>query len=111
MNYENDKTDAIDWDLLRSRSLQPFGFGHERRYLWPKLLNVDHSTTNSTSLDSKAEEQTLNDKDDGGQTELQDPDSTLMAHRDERQIGLDTDRSFVLYPVGDYRPHRPYNPH
>ncbi|EED80608.1 predicted protein [Postia placenta Mad-698-R] len=63
MNYENDKTDAVDWDLLRSRSLQPFGFGHERRYLWPKLLNVDHSTTNSTSSDSKAEEQTLNDKD------------------------------------------------
>lgn len=103
MNYENDKTDAVDWDLLRSRSLQPFGFGHERRYLWPKLLNVDHSTTNSTSSDSKAEEQTLNDKDDGGQTELQDPDSTLMAHRDERQIGLDTDRSFVLYPVDDPR--------
>ena len=22
-------------------------------------------------------------------------------HRDERQIRLDTDRSFVLYPVGD----------
>lgn len=25
-----------------------------------------------------------------------------LAHRDERQIGLDTNRSFVLYPVGDY---------
>lgn len=24
-----------------------------------------------------------------------------LAHRDERQIGLDTNRSFVLYPVGD----------
>lgn len=25
-----------------------------------------------------------------------------VVHRDERQIGLDTNRSFVLYPVGDY---------
>jgi len=26
-------------------------------------------------------------------------------HRDERQIRLDTDRSFVLYPVGDAPPY------
>ena len=27
--------------------------------------------------------------------------TTSTIHRDERQIGLDTNRSFVLYPVGE----------
>ena len=31
----------------------------------------------------------------------------LEPHQDERQIRLDTDRSFLLYPVGDAPPH-PY---
>ena len=30
-----------------------------------------------------------------------DPDENLEPHPDERQVGLDTDRSFVVYPVGD----------
>ncbi len=29
-------------------------------------------------------------------------------HADERQIGLDTDRSFVLYPVGEHLPSVPH---
>ena len=29
-------------------------------------------------------------------------DEEKLPHQDERQIGLDTDRSFVLYPVGGY---------
>ncbi|KAI0073116.1 hypothetical protein K474DRAFT_1666999 [Panus rudis PR-1116 ss-1] len=34
--------------------------------------------------------------------------SSTEEHPDERQIRLDTDRSFVLYPVGETRlPHRP----
>lgn len=30
-----------------------------------------------------------------------DTSEEVVPHADERQIGLDTDRSFVLYPVGE----------
>ncbi|TFK48917.1 hypothetical protein OE88DRAFT_1663187, partial [Heliocybe sulcata] len=53
----------------------PGGFGEERVTIWPKLLGV-----NTTSFASASE-----------------PDSEV--HQDERQIKLDTERSFVLYPV------------
>jgi len=33
--------------------------------------------------------------------EIPESQTELEPHRDERQIRLDTDRSFVLYPVGD----------
>ena len=32
--------------------------------------------------------------------EEDDDPSTKKPHPDERQVGLDTDRSFVMYPVG-----------
>ncbi|RDB27057.1 TBC1 domain family member 20 [Hypsizygus marmoreus] len=66
---------TIDWDELRRRSLQPGGFGQDRVLLWPQLLGVDAA---------KVKEETV---------EGREP------HTDERQIRLDTDRSFVLYPV------------
>jgi hypothetical protein len=40
-------------------------------------------------------------KDDNvGETDVHVSDSSTIAHPDEHQIKLDTDRSFVLYPVG-----------
>lgn len=49
----------------------------------PLLLGVDPQLTFTTTQE--------HDSDDDGQT----------PHSDEGQIKLDTDRSFVLYPVGD----------
>ncbi|PBK89852.1 hypothetical protein ARMGADRAFT_935142 [Armillaria gallica] len=68
--------EEFDWDTLRKASLFPGGFGEDRIKLWPKLLNVR----------------------DGAQQDLSVFDE-LPSHTDERQIRLDTDRSFVLYPV------------
>ncbi|KAK0458931.1 rab-GTPase-TBC domain-containing protein [Desarmillaria tabescens] len=68
--------EEIDWDTLRKASLFPGGFGEDRIKLWPKLLNVQ----------------------DGANQDLSVFDE-LPGHADERQIRLDTDRSFVLYPV------------
>ncbi|KAI0298657.1 rab-GTPase-TBC domain-containing protein [Multifurca ochricompacta] len=71
--------DTLDWDALRLQSLAPGGFGSARTLLWPSLLHVD---ANPTQPSLSTEDQT-------------EPDP----HRDERQIRLDTDRSFVLYPL------------
>ncbi|KAK0238110.1 rab-GTPase-TBC domain-containing protein [Armillaria nabsnona] len=68
--------EEIDWDTLRKTSLLSGGFGEDRIKLWPKLLNVR----------------------DGAHQDLSVFDE-LPSHTDERQIRLDTDRSFVLYPV------------
>jgi hypothetical protein len=88
--------DFLDWDALRLQSLAPGGFGPARANIWylffarndmspsyyyfirPKLLHVHMNT-------------------------LEIPEGE--PHRDERQIRLDTDRSFVLYPVGDAHPY------
>lgn len=66
--------DFLDWDALRLQSLAPGGFGPARANIWPMLLHVHMNT-------------------------LEIPEGE--PHRDERQIRLDTDRSFVLYPVDD----------
>ncbi|KAI5895523.1 uncharacterized protein SCHCODRAFT_02573227 [Schizophyllum commune H4-8] len=62
---------------LRALSVQPGGFGARRAELWPRLLDAQPSEKADT-------------KEEG---------STDEPHPDERQIRLDTDRSFVLYPV------------
>ena len=89
----------IDWEGLRVKSLQKGGFGEDRVDIWcdqstfmfrrgsliiyrPKLLHVSKQATK----DKKSLDTTLEDE--------------KPPHQDERQIGLDTDRSFVLYPVG-----------
>jgi len=68
---------ANDWDTLRTLSLEDGGFGDARTRAWPHLLHVD-----TGHLDTPL------------------PPVSQDPHPDERQIGLDTDRSFVLYPVG-----------
>ncbi|CAA7261139.1 unnamed protein product [Cyclocybe aegerita] len=74
---------STDWNALRKRSLEPGGFGEDRVDLWPKLLNVSPEKAHKVYQDAK----------------LEDPQPETSPHQDERQIGLDTDRSFVLYPV------------
>lgn len=64
---------SLDWDALRQQSLQPNGFAEERLRLWAQLLDVEQPIS-----DVKEEE--------------------LAPHPDERQISLDTSRSFVIYP-------------
>lgn len=96
-----DDSSSRDWDALRSQSLAPGGFGDARAYIWyafltvlshpflelylrPRLLHVDLNRDVNQSPQSYHEEN--------------------KPHQDERQIRLDTDRSFVLYPVGDALP-------
>lgn len=50
----------------------------------PQLLRVPQSKVEQKEAEGEEEE-----------------DKELEPHADERQIKLDTDRSFVLYPVGD----------
>ncbi|KAH9998649.1 rab-GTPase-TBC domain-containing protein [Russula vinacea] len=80
-SHPSDDSHSLDWDALRLQSLAPGGFGGARAYIWPRLLHVD------PDLDVKQSPQNFNKEHD--------------PHQDERQIRLDTDRSFVLYPVDD----------
>lgn len=66
----------------------------------PQLLHVD-ATEPGTTVGLQPANTASPDHSDRENLDISaDLDETL-AHRDERQIGLDTDRSFVLYPVGD----------
>ncbi|KAG5640707.1 hypothetical protein DXG03_007476 [Asterophora parasitica] len=88
--FPQEKRSHVDWDELRKRSLQPGGFGASRVELWPKLLHVS-DTHKIPSPQKEAESEDVKDEEHEEEEE----------HRDERQIRLDTDRSFVLYPVGE----------
>ncbi|KAG9313363.1 rab-GTPase-TBC domain-containing protein [Chiua virens] len=90
MNLTSD--DEHNWELLRERSLQPGGFGEDRVRIWPALLGAQplsdpppYSEVDSPSIYGSSVEDGVND-------------SVVDPHSDERQIKLDTDRSFVLYP-------------
>ena len=61
-----------------------------------RQLLLDAKPRRPTSTKSKEEYQEKAKQDS---TESSDED--LKPHPDERQVGLDTDRSFVVYPVGD----------
>ncbi|KAF5330181.1 hypothetical protein D9611_010578 [Ephemerocybe angulata] len=75
----------IDWEGLRQLSLRPGGFREERVSLWPKLLKVKVEAKGSSKE---------------GPDNTQDcPEDTPEPHSDENQIKLDTNRSFVMYPV------------
>ncbi|KAL4248680.1 GTPase-activating protein TBC20/Gyp8-like protein [Abortiporus biennis] len=87
---EKESRGGIDWVEARELSLQPGGFGERRVELWTKLLHIDTPTPSFPA--SEPVQPT-----DG--TDSQEVEQEQDAHRDERQIQLDTDRSFVLYPV------------
>ena len=58
-------------------------------HLRPRLVHLDEQSPRTSETTEQSEEEP--------QGEL---DGT--PHSDERQIELDTDRSFVLYPVGEH---------
>nr|VWP00440.1 STE/STE11/CDC15 protein kinase [Ganoderma boninense] len=87
--------DCLDWQAYRNQSLQPHGFGDERVRIWPRLVNVDDQLSEHPDpMESSIWSDAGFDLGDPEEEELDgDP------HADEHQIGLDTDRSFVLYPA------------
>ncbi|TFY64550.1 hypothetical protein EVG20_g5909, partial [Dentipellis fragilis] len=96
--------EPLDWDALRERSLEPGGFGADRAWLWPRLLHADSVQGNyGTEVGTERVDVEV-------EVEEENMEETEKEHEDERQIGLDTDRSFVLYPVGDSRPPSVRNP-
>ncbi|KAG1729255.1 rab-GTPase-TBC domain-containing protein [Suillus lakei] len=76
--------DTIDWDALRAQSLRPGGFGKERTRVWPTLLGVHVPSEPPPYTEISPE-----------------PSTDDPPHPDERQVRLDTDRSFVMYPADD----------
>ncbi|TFK19355.1 hypothetical protein FA15DRAFT_709065 [Coprinopsis marcescibilis] len=75
----------LDWDVLREESLKPGGFGERRATLWPRLLGVTLAPDPPPEVPEARNSEESREDD--------------HKHPDERQIKLDTDRSFVLYPV------------
>ncbi|KAH9836086.1 rab-GTPase-TBC domain-containing protein [Rhodofomes roseus] len=91
-----------DWDALRKRSLGPHGFGDERKTLWPQLLHVNLAEASAPKADTSSEPPPVVEDASGSEDPQISADiDEALAHRDERQIGLDTNRSFVLYPVDE----------
>ncbi|EIW78264.1 hypothetical protein CONPUDRAFT_145569 [Coniophora puteana RWD-64-598 SS2] len=89
---------TINWKALRERSLRPGGFGEERAQLWAKLLhaNAISAPSQHSSSEPRASEHDRDaSTDETSAVATPDP----QPHPDEHQIGLDTNRSFVLYPV------------
>ena len=100
----------LDWDQLRQTSLNPGGFGKERMTIWyaclarnacvvrvaessrPQVLNASTSSPTSSEPPPNGN---LVLHEEGGET------VAPLSHPDERQIMLDTDRSFVHYPTGE----------
>ncbi|KAF8331478.1 rab-GTPase-TBC domain-containing protein [Cantharellus anzutake] len=72
-----DAIEANDWATMRKLSLQPGGLASARKEAWEFLLRVRGSERSPS----------------------EEPLDTLAPHSDERQVKLDTDRSFVTYPV------------
>ncbi|KAJ7449636.1 rab-GTPase-TBC domain-containing protein [Mycena latifolia] len=65
-----------DWEEYKLMSLSPGGFGEKKRAeIWPQLLHAYPEPIPEIPADDES------------------------SHPDERQIRLDTERSFVLYPV------------
>ncbi|KAG9027428.1 hypothetical protein FS837_004279, partial [Tulasnella sp. UAMH 9824] len=107
-----------DWERLRSLSLQPGGFGVEgRKEAWPYLLHATTATGSPSGRSGSPEpeqDSTILQENSSSSTQSLDlpPDGTTehstegtgpkeVPHPDERQVGLDTDRSFVMYPTDD----------
>lgn len=74
--------DTMNLDALRAQSLRPGGFGKERTRVWPALLGVRVSSEPPPYAEVAPE-----------------PSTNDLPHPDERQVRLDTDRSFVMYPA------------
>ncbi|KIO25377.1 hypothetical protein M407DRAFT_210643 [Tulasnella calospora MUT 4182] len=105
-----------DWNQLRTLSLQPGGFGVEgRKEAWPYLLHataaagstsdrsgspeLEHDPSTSQENNSSASQSLDVLPDHSTEHDAEEPGSKEVPHPDERQVGLDTDRSFVMYPT------------
>lgn len=97
----HDMKAEVDWKELRERSLKPGGFGKERVKIW-YIWNFSVLCL----IDLNRRTQLLNITTSEGETKklLDAVSIDGSPHHDERQIVLDTDRSFVLYPVGGKTP-------
>ncbi|KAJ7252722.1 rab-GTPase-TBC domain-containing protein [Mycena haematopus] len=73
---ESEKVPLDEWEEYRCMSLVPGGFGEKRADIWSKILHATPQLVKENSTHDEA-----------------------SSHPDERQIRLDTERSFVLYPV------------
>ncbi|CUA76695.1 hypothetical protein RSOLAG22IIIB_02162 [Rhizoctonia solani] len=80
-----------NWYSLRDLSNQPGGFQDARSVAWPFLLHVK-STSEDVREPKEGEESGQGDR---------SPSTPVprSPHRDERQVGLDTNRAFVHYPI------------
>ncbi|KAG8891344.1 hypothetical protein FRB99_003656, partial [Tulasnella sp. 403] len=100
-----------NWQRLRELSIQPGGFGHEgRKEVWPFVLHAtavrrfSRPATSQGTPPLKESPKGPGGTDSPGSSEPEKvPDDTFEEgaeepHPDERQVGLDTDRSFVVYP-------------
>ncbi|EJD51797.1 hypothetical protein AURDEDRAFT_181399 [Auricularia subglabra TFB-10046 SS5] len=87
--------DAQDWDELRRLSLEPRGFGDDRASVWTYLLDPQQLPGASTGQHDARQSRPPSTE--------RVPPPEHVPHDDERQILLDTNRSFVLYPVDDER--------
>ncbi|EPS43475.1 hypothetical protein H072_2540 [Dactylellina haptotyla CBS 200.50] len=92
--------DSKERDRIAALSLSRFGLVNDeiRKRAWPLLLGYDPSNIKTELEDAKV-------KLEDGKVILQDyfdriPYTKLPAHRDEDQVELDVNRSFVYYPTG-----------
>ncbi|KAI9438735.1 rab-GTPase-TBC domain-containing protein [Lactarius indigo] len=94
--------DFLDWDTLRLQSLAPGGFGTARAYIWHVFFFADTASPSICFFNFSIRPELLHVHMNTLQIkEIPETQTEPEPHRDERQIRLDTDRSFVLYPVDD----------
>ncbi|KAG9086468.1 hypothetical protein FRC06_003071 [Ceratobasidium sp. 370] len=84
-----DAVEAKDWDSLLYLSSQPGGFQEARTVAWPFLLHATSSTA-AANVEKENVDECI---------EKKSAPATPKPHRDERQVGLDTNRAFVHYPI------------
>jgi len=88
-----------DWELLRTLSLKPGGFGKERSSVWSFLVQANTARTDEDNFEEPLHPTLRRRKQSVSTVHEQSDSDPDVVHPDEHQIKLDTDRSFVLYPV------------
>ncbi|KAF8320300.1 hypothetical protein DL93DRAFT_2163936 [Clavulina sp. PMI_390] len=85
-----------DWNALRQLSLAPDGLAAARREAWSFFLFAESpelaDSEGKVSGPEKSETRDVSSEDEAPKS------SELLPHPDERQVHLDTERSFVVYP-------------
>ncbi|GJJ15099.1 hypothetical protein Clacol_009374 [Clathrus columnatus] len=108
---------ADDIIRLQELSMLPGGFGNGRKYAWPYLLGCSLSDVLESSfmtssleslsrsdiippwrLESPPKSVDVSEPEEEKSTSLKSS-ADLPSHPDEHQVQLDTNRSFILYPV------------